>query len=155
MITKEVLRILINKNLTIAFAESITGGNLVSSLIKEKDASKVCSFSIVLYSNEMKIKYADITLEDINKYGVVSENIARKLSLAAKRLGSSDIGVGITGSAGPTSEPNSNVGEVWFVIYYLNNFYSYKLQYNNKTRKDIIEETTKEVYEKLYNLLNN
>lgn len=153
MKTKEVLELLLRKNLQIAFAESMTGGAIVSELIKYENASKVCHLGLVLYSNQMKKQFANITDDDLNQHGVVSKMIAVKLAESVLLSSYANIGVGITGSAGPTSEPNSKVGEVWVSILYLNEYFNYHFQFGKIGREMVIEKTTEAIYNLIYNLL--
>ena len=65
-----VLNKLKEKGLQISFAESMTGGKIVSELIKHPSASSVCSLGIVTYSDKVKNSWLDVPLETIRKYGV-------------------------------------------------------------------------------------
>lgn len=154
MKSKEVLELLLAKNLKIAFAESMTGGMVVSELIKHENASKVCELGLVLYSNDMKKEFANITNNDINQFGVVSKMVAMMLAENVLLSSYANIGVGVTGSAGPTSEPNSKVGEVWVSILYLGEYFNYHFQFGQLDRIDILTKTTSAIYNLLYNILD-
>ncbi|HHT39133.1 MAG: CinA family protein [Acholeplasmataceae bacterium] len=155
MKAKEVLALLLEDNLQIAFLESMTGGKLISELVKHPGASKVCQLGLVLYSNEMKEKFTSITRAEIVEFGVVSKEIALLLATNAKRLGRSDIGVGVTGSAGPTAEKGSFVGEVWIGIVFLSKQYFFQLKLGDYSRELIIEKTVVAIYDFLLELLTN
>ncbi len=153
MKSKEVLELLLTENFKIAFAESMTGGVLISELIKHENASKVCELGLVLYSNEMKKQFTNITDNDLNQFGVVSKMIAMMLAENALLSSYANIGVGVTGSAGPTNEPGSKVGEVWVSILFLEEYHNYHFQFGKLDRKMIIEKTANAVYNLLYNIL--
>lgn len=148
-----VLNKLKEKGLQISFAESMTGGKIVSELIKHPSASSVCSLGIVTYSDKVKNSWLDVPLETIRKYGVVSKEVSVIMAENVKNKTHSHISVSVTGNAGPTASLNSNVGEVWVSICVLENVKSYYFKFENLTREEIIKKTTIKVYELLDELL--
>ncbi len=148
-----VLNKLKEKNLKIAFAESMTGGALVSELIKNPGASSVLELGMVTYSNRIKESFLDVPKEVIKKYGVVSKEVSIIMAKNIKAKAHSHISVSVTGNAGPTSSLNSNVGEVWVSICILEKVMSYYFKFENLQRKEIINKTTTKVYELLDELL--
>lgn len=147
---KELVDKLINNNLTISFAESCTGGLLASSIVSVPDASKVFKQSFVTYCNEAKIKYAHVKKETIEKYGVVSTEVALEMACGAAYEANSNIGVGITGFAGPLGE---NIGLVCFGVYINNKKTSYKEVFDG-TRNEIRDKAVLFIIEKLNSLIN-
>lgn len=85
----------------ISCAESCTGGLLAASIINAANASRVLNASFVTYAVEAKMRYAHVTKSTLDTYGVVSEEVARELALGAANETSAEVGVGITGLAGP------------------------------------------------------
>ena len=85
------------KPLTISTAESCTGGMIASKLIEVPGISKNFIESIVSYSNEAKIKRLKVKKETLEKYGAVSEEVAREMLAGLK----TDIAISTTGIAGP------------------------------------------------------
>ncbi|WP_338951906.1 CinA family nicotinamide mononucleotide deamidase-related protein [Fusobacterium nucleatum] len=85
------------KPLTISTAESCTGGMVASKLIEVPGISENFIESIVSYSNEAKIKRLKVKKETLEKYGAVSEEVAREMLAGLK----TDIGISTTGIAGP------------------------------------------------------
>ena len=85
------------KPLTISTAESCTGGMIASKLIEVPGISDNFIEGIVSYSNEAKIKRLKVKKETLEKYGVVSEEVAREMLAGLK----TDIGISTTGIAGP------------------------------------------------------
>ena len=152
-ISKKVLDILIDYDYKIAFAESITGGGLAYELIKNPGASNVIEYSVVTYSKEAKrdVLLINETLFDV--HGIVSKVISMEMASQIKKLSKADIGVGITGNAGPTAQVNSQVGEIWFSIAYKEEIYSYHIQLRDEPRELILENAIKVVYQMIYKLL--
>lgn len=108
---EEVLVALLKeKNLTISFAESMTGGTLASKIVSVPGASDVLKESLVTYSEEVKNKYFGI---DFSKVNVVSEECAEGMAKGLANVTKSDICVSVTGYAGPSGE---EVGKVCYAI---------------------------------------
>ncbi len=98
---EKTIRLLKSMNLTIASAESCTGG-LISELITSvPGASDVFELGICTYSERMKNKFLGVSSEEIEKYGVVSEQVAKSMVSGLKECSSADICVSVTGVAGP------------------------------------------------------
>ena len=89
------------KNYKISFAESCTGGLCCGTLVNVTNASKVLDMSFVTYSNESKMKLIGVKADTILANGVVSEEVAYEMAEGAAATAGSEIGVGITGVAGP------------------------------------------------------
>ena len=85
------------KPLTISTAESCTGGMIASKLIEVPGISENFIEGIVSYSNEAKIKRLKVKKETLEKYGAVSEEVAREMLAGLK----TDVGISTTGIAGP------------------------------------------------------
>jgi nicotinamide-nucleotide amidase len=86
---------------TIATAESCTGGLLAARLTELAGASDYVRGGIVAYSNEAKVAQAGVPAELIERYGAVSPEVAQALAAGARERLNADIGVGVTGVAGP------------------------------------------------------
>ncbi len=96
-----VAKILDKNRLTVAVAESCTGGILASRLTGVAGSSTYFPGGIVSYSNESKNKMLGVPSSTIDKAGAVSDEVARAMANGIRRRFGSDIGVGITGIAGP------------------------------------------------------
>jgi nicotinamide-nucleotide amidase len=96
-----VLKLLIANNLTLSLAESCTGGLIGSRLTDVPGASASLMCGIISYSNESKIKILGVKESTINSYGAVSSQTAEEMAAGAKRINGTDIGLSITGIAGP------------------------------------------------------
>lgn len=92
---------LIEKNTSIALAESCTGGMVTSRLANVPGISKVLNRSIVSYSNEAKIENLGVKPETLGQFGAVSRETAVEMAAGIRKVAKTDIGVSITGIAGP------------------------------------------------------
>ncbi len=102
---------------TIATAESCTGGQLAARLTELPGASAYMRGGLIVYSNAAKVELAGVPIELIEDHGAVSEQVALALAVGAfERLGC-DVGVGITGVAGPGGGTEQKpVGTVWCAV---------------------------------------
>ena len=96
-----VLNVLRNKNLTISFAESITGGNVSSELVKNPDASTVFLGGIVSYSNALKCDILGVSEEALRTVGAASEPVVKEMVFGLKKQTKADICIALSGIAGP------------------------------------------------------
>ena len=97
-----IVDILTSKGWTISFAESCTAGLAAAHLVDIPSASNVFNASFVTYSNEAKMKYLGVREETIAQKGVVSEEVAVQMAVGTARANGAEVGVGITGVAGPS-----------------------------------------------------
>lgn len=93
--------LLIKHSLVVSVAESCTGGLISSKLTDISGSSKYIKMNIVTYSNEAKIKMLGVKEETLNKYGAVSKDTVKEMAEGIKNLSDSDIGLSISGIAGP------------------------------------------------------
>jgi len=104
-------------NLTISAAESCTGGGFIASLIAVPGASRVINASFVTYANEAKVRYAHVDPDLLDQHGAVSEEVAKAMAVGVCKETASNIGVGITGIAGPTGgSQDKPVGLVYICV---------------------------------------
>ncbi len=96
-----VYRMLSERSMTIAAAESCTAGMFTAMLADIPGASDVLKESVVTYSNEAKEKYLGVSHETLERFGAVSEQTAKEMAEGIRRVSGADIGIGITGIAGP------------------------------------------------------
>lgn len=112
-----VNKLLIKNKKTIALAESCTGGLVSDRLTNVGGSSKYFIMGLVAYSNEVKENILCVDHETIKKYGAVSKQTASEMAVGIKLLAGSNIGVGITGIAGPTGGTSSKpVGLVYIAL---------------------------------------
>ncbi len=109
---------LIDRQLTIAVAESCTGGMLVGALVNCPGISDVLIEGVVSYSNESKIKRLNVKKETLEQYGAVSAETAEEMARGIALTSGADIGIATTGVAGPEGgTPEKPVGLVYIGLY--------------------------------------
>lgn len=106
-----VYKLLKNKNMSVSFAESCTGGMISGRLTNVSGVSSVFMDSIVTYSNEAKMKFLGVKEETLKQFGAVSSETAIEMAQGIKRVSVTDFGVSVTGIAGPDGgTPEKPVG---------------------------------------------
>lgn len=144
---------LMDKNLTISFAESITGGLLAASITDVAGSSKILSSSYVTYSNDSKIKNLGVRKETLDKYGAISEQTALEMACGLKNKTNSSVCVSTTGEAGP--EPSeTDIGNVFICIYLSEDNYQLKHFYFPGNRERVRNRTVSQVLSNLLYLIN-
>jgi nicotinamide-nucleotide amidase len=109
-----VAGLLRERKLTLALAESCTGGLLSARLTEVPGASAFLDRSLVTYSNRSKIEELGVDHGLVERWGAVSEEVAAAMAAGVRRVAGTDIGVGITGIAGPDGgTPEKPVGLVF------------------------------------------
>ena len=150
----KVVEKLIEKNFHITFAESCTAGFAAARLVNVPDASKVLDVSFVTYANEAKVKYVNVKEETIESHGVVSEEVAGEMAAGAAKAMNAEVGVGISGIAGPTGGTEEKpVGMVCFGFYIDGKVSTYTMQFGNIGRNEVRKASVDFCYEKLMDLL--
>jgi nicotinamide-nucleotide amidase len=116
--TDELLaRALLAKGATVATGESCTGGMLASRLVDRAGSSAYVAGGVVAYSNEAKTALLGVPADMIATHGAVSPEVARALADGARERFGADVGIGITGVAGPDGgTPDKPVGYVCFCV---------------------------------------
>jgi len=146
---KDTVEKIIKSNISISFAESATGGSLASTFTKIPGASNVFKGSFVTYSDEYKIKYLGVKKDTIDKYGVVSKEVALEMVVGLKKETNADICASVTGNAGPSKgDPNEPVGRVYVGLIVKDDKNVFELNLTG-TREDIIYSTVEFVYNKI------
>jgi nicotinamide-nucleotide amidase len=129
-------KMLIEKNLTIATAESCTGGLLAGTLINYPGISSVFIEGAITYSNEAKMKRLKVKEETLEKYGAVSEETAREMAEGIAKAAGTNIGVSVTGIAGPSGgTAEKPVGLVYVGLYINGNIKTKKLNLSGDRQK--------------------
>ena len=105
------------QQMTLAVAESCTGGLLAQRITAVPGSSAYFLGGVVCYSNEVKRSWLDVSSDDIAEHGAVSSTVARSLAEGVSRRAASTLGVGITGIAGPSgATPEKPVGLVYLAL---------------------------------------
>ena len=115
-LASSLIKKLEEKNLTIAVAESLTGGLVAASLTEIPGASKVFKGSITAYSDEIKQNVLNVKDETILKFTSISEQVALEMAINVRTIMKSDIGISTTGVAGPEKSAGFAPGLVFVAI---------------------------------------
>lgn len=99
-----VVNMLKEKHLKLATAESCTGGYIGKRITDIPGSSDVFECGIISYSNEIKANVLGVSRDDLQKYGAVSEQVAKQMAIGALKVSGADIAVSVTGIAGPGSD---------------------------------------------------
>lgn len=109
-----VAAILRERGETLAVAESCTGGSISARITAMAGASEYYSGGVTSYSNEAKVHILGVSTADIERYGAVSETVARQMAAGALNRFGTDYAISTTGVAGPGGgTPEKPVGTVW------------------------------------------
>ena len=103
-IEEAVVGMLKEHHLKVATAESCTGGLIAKRITDVPGASEVYECGIISYANGIKHKVLGVSEDDLNKYGAVSEPVAKQMAQGALKVSGADIAVSVTGIAGPDSD---------------------------------------------------
>ena len=146
MTNSEIISKLIENNISIATAESCTGGSLGKIITSVSGASSIYGYGFITYANEAKEKILGVPHEILETVGAVSSETALAMAEGARRVGASDIGVSTTGIAGPTGgTPEKPVGLVYIAIADKNGSEFRKLNFSGD-RDEVRRKTCDEVF---------
>jgi len=116
-LVEEVGRLLLERAQTIALAESCTGGLITSLLVDVPGISSVLERGVVTYSNASKTDLLGVPAELIERQGAVSRETARAMAVGIRDRAGTDIGLAVTGIAGPSGgTAEKPVGTVFFAL---------------------------------------
>ena len=115
-IEEAVLNKLEDKNLNLAVAESVTGGEISRRITKIPGASKHFISGIIAYSEASKVRDIDVSEDTLKKYGAVSSETAAEMAKGLLNRNGVDIAVSTTGFAGPSSGEGKPIGLVYICI---------------------------------------
>lgn len=111
-----VAAILKERGLTLAVAESCTGGSLGDSLTDVPGSSKFFTAGIVSYSEDAKMKLLGIPPGLLREHGPVSAEVTEAMADAVRTITGAAVGVAVTGAAGPDAPPGVDLGDVYTAV---------------------------------------
>lgn len=152
----EVLgELLTERELTVAAAESCTGGNIAHRIVQVPGSSAYFLGSVVSYSNDVKADVLRVPRNDISAHGAVSRQVAEAMAKGASKLMRSDCAIATTGIAGPDGGTRFKpVGTVWIAVKYGEKTVSECIHFKGD-RNNVIEGATNHGMVMLINLLRN
>lgn len=116
---QEILNLAKLTNVTIATAESCTGGMVAAALTDVAGSSAVVDCGFVTYSNSAKMKMLGVSFSTLEKFGAVSEQVAAQMADGALAHSGANLAVSITGIAGPGGSDFKPEGRVCFGLAYV------------------------------------
>ncbi|MCK5560726.1 MAG: CinA family protein [Thermoplasmata archaeon] len=149
----ELGELLIKRNLTLATAESCTGGFIADMITNVSGSSRYFERGVITYSNESKIELLKVPVETIEKFGAVSEESATAMATGIKELARTDLGLAVTGIAGPSGgTPEKPVGLLYIALASENKVEAFKFNFHG-TRLEIKQQTANTALEIVINHL--
>jgi len=137
---KILTNLLKKKQLTIATAESCTGGTIATYLSKHPGSSSFYKGSVVSYCNEVKHNVLGVKEETLERVGAVSQETVEQMAQGVCKLMNTDIGISVSGIAGPDGGTEEQpVGTIWIAVSDATQVVSKKLQLGNSSRSRNIE----------------
>ncbi len=129
---------LIQKKLTLAIAESCTGGYLAHQFTKQAGSSNYFINGVIAYSVPIKQKVLGVSSAVIDKFGVVSEVVAEEMAKGAQQLSGTNVAIATTGIAGPDGGTAENpVGTICWSVIVGDKVYSTKERYGSDRQRNI------------------
>lgn len=115
-VAEDVLAALRARGWTIATAESLTGGLLVSALIDVPGASTSLRGGIVAYATDLKSTFLEVDAATLAEHGAVHPAVASQMAQGARRAAHADVAIATTGVAGPDPQDGQEVGTVFIAV---------------------------------------
>lgn len=149
-----VHKTLIEKSLTLATAESCTGGNIARLLTAQAGASAYFKGGVVAYSNEVKECALGVRHSTLETHGAVSEETVREMAEGVRQRLGADLAIATTGIAGPDGGTKEKpVGTVWIAVADKTHTEAKLLQFGANRRQQNIDRSTNQAYAMLIRLI--
>jgi nicotinamide-nucleotide amidase len=114
LLEEVIAKIMIDRGLKLAVAESCTGGLISSRITNVPGSSQFFERGVITYSNASKVELLHVQEDAIQKYGAVSLEVCRQMAEGIKAISGIDIGISVTGILGPTgATPTKPIGLVY------------------------------------------
>ncbi len=139
MLLHDVLR---ERKITLATAESCTGGALAAAFVANEGASEYFQGGIIAYSNRAKVELLDVAAETIDRFSAVSKEVVEEMARNVSKKLHAALGIAVSGNLGPTGDP---VGFVLCAVAYQGKIIdSFHLQ-NSGTRGEVLAKTVEQI----------
>ncbi|WCM42133.1 CinA family nicotinamide mononucleotide deamidase-related protein [Flavobacterium sp. CBA20B-1] len=146
----EVVQLLKKSGLTLATAESCTGGSIAQKLTSIEGASAYFKGSAVTYATESKVNVLGVQQQTIDTYSVVSQEVAKEMAVGAKKIFQTDLAIATTGNAGPLKgDADAEVGTVCIAFVYEDKVESFTYNFG-KPRHKVIQAAVEKTWLLLY-----
>ena len=154
-IETKLLELFSGRNLTLATAESCTGGLIANRITNISGSSKYFERGVITYSNQSKIELLNIPFQVIEEYGAVSQETAVAMAEGVRNLAKTDLGLAVTGIAGPTGgSPDKPIGLVHIALVSSKGIEHKKYKFCG-SRLEIKKQTADEALKLLLNYITN
>ena len=154
-VEKQIGTLLTNKKMTLATAESFTGGSIAEHITAVPGASNYFKGSMVCYATAVKVNVLGVPQELIDKYSVVSEEVAIAMANNVKSKLGTDFAIATTGNAGPTKgDSDAEVGTVYIAVSSPNGTFAQKFVMG-RHRERVIKKSVNKAFELLYKEILN
>lgn len=148
-IVESVASLLINQGNSLSVAESCTGGYLSSMITEKAGASQFFIGGLVAYTEELKVQELKVSKSTIEKYSVISIQVAEEMAIGMQKKSGSDYAIATTGNAGPTKDKtDKSVGVVCIAIATPSGVYSEEFNFG-KPREKVIHRSSNKALELL------
>ena len=149
-----LVAVLAERSLTIATAESCTGGAVSQAITSVAGCSAVMRGAVVAYHNDVKSAVLGVSSETLEAVGAVSEEVVRQMVSGVARLMKTDCAIATSGVAGPGGgTPEKPVGTVWVAVKAGETVRTKKLQLHDAGRLQNVANSTHEALQFMYETL--
>ncbi|HPR99074.1 MAG TPA: CinA family protein [Methanomassiliicoccales archaeon] len=153
MLETDVLYQLRRAGLTLAVAESCTGGRICDRLTDVPGSSEHFKGGIVAYSNDSKVRFLDVSRDTLKEHGAVSEETAKEMAAGVAKAFDADIGISVTGIAGPGgATPQKPVGLVYVGLAWKKERLAFKFLFDGD-RKSVKAQATEQALQQVLNFI--
>ena len=143
-------KLLKEKKLTIAVAESCTGGKIAARITAIAGSSNYFKGGIVAYNTNVKIDVLGVNKQLIDQFSVVSKEVAEAMAIESKKILKSDFAIATTGNAGPNKgESDAEIGTVVIAIATPKDVFSEEFNFG-QPREKVIDRTVNKAFELIY-----
>ncbi len=148
-IEEVVAKLLTKKRLTLATAESFTGGKIAERITAIPGSSAYFKGSVVSYATEVKIDVLQVSKNSVDKHSVVSREVAKEMAVGVKKLLKTDFAIATTGNAGPSKgDSDADVGTVFIGIASPKGVFAERYSMGNH-RERIVQKSVNKAFELL------
>ena len=148
-LASRVIEIFREKGLSLALAESCTGGMIAETITNVAGASDIFYGSAVTYVNSAKEHILGVARETLEKHGAVSSECAEEMACGARSVYGADVAMSVTGIAGPGGGSEAKpVGTVWFGLASKNSAETFRRRFDGD-RAAVRRQTVEEVLRRL------
>ncbi|WP_412989602.1 CinA family protein [Pediococcus siamensis] len=148
-----IVETLIEKNISITAAESLTGGLFQAQITSVPGSSAIFRGGFVTYADEIKTQLLGVPAEVIQQYGVVSYEVAVAMANGAQHNLQTDLAISFTGAAGPASLEGQAAGTAWIGINFQGQTDAYEIQQPDLSRNDFREFCCEQAFQKISDLV--